>query len=136
MDQIIDSKTFLQIKKGTKTLEDNEFFRDLSTLMTNDTFVRFFSKHMSNWIDVRSSVTYMKLYKEFQDRYEELTTEKLDKSIVVFMMCQIMRDRKLRPLSIKTIDDIYNLEKKDLFSEFQKSIGEPDLNMALIDASS
>lgn len=120
MNQIIDYNKSQQIKKGTKTIEENEFFQDLTTLMEDETFVRFFDKHMSNWIDVKSSITYMKLYKEFQDKFEELSNEKLDKSIIVFLLCQIMRNKQLRPLSIKTIDDIYNDEKKDFFKEFQQ----------------
>jgi hypothetical protein len=122
MNQIIDYNKSQQIKKGTKTIEENEFFQDLTTLMEDETFVRFFDKHMSNWIDVKSSVTYMKLYKEFQDKFEELSNEKLDKSIIVFLLCQIMRNKQLRPLSIKTVDDIYNDEKKDFFKEFQQFI--------------
>ena len=122
MNQIIDYNKSQQIKKGTKTIEENEFFQDLTTLMEDETFVRFFDKHMSNWIDVKSSITYMKLYKEFQDKFEELSNEKLDKSIIVFLLCQIMRNKQLRPLSIKTVDDIYNDEKKDFFKEFQQFI--------------
>ena len=72
MNQIIDYNKSQQIKKGTKTIEENEFFQDLTTLMEDETFVRFFDKHMSNWIDVKSSITYMKLYQEFQDKFEEL----------------------------------------------------------------
>ena len=120
MNQIIDYNKSQQIKKGTKTIEENEFFQDLTTLMEDETFVRFFDKHMSNWIDVKSSITYMKLYKEFQDKFEELSNEKLDKSIIVFLLCRIMRNKQLRPLSIKTVDDIYNDEKKDFFKEFQQ----------------
>ena len=30
-------------------------------------------------------------------------------------MCQIMRDKQLRPFSIKTVDDVYNNKKKELF---------------------
>ena len=120
MNQIIDYNKSQQIKKGTKTIEENEFFQDLTTLMEDETFVRFFDKHMSNWIDVKSSITYMKLYKEFQDKFEELSNEKLDKSIIVFLLCQIMRNKQLRPLSIKTVDDIYNDEKKDFFKEFKQ----------------
>lgn len=120
MNQIIDYNKSQQIKKGTKTIEENEFFQDLTTLMEDETFIRFFDKHMSNWIDVKSSVTYMKLYKEFQDKYEELSNEKLDKSIIVFILCQVMRNKQLRPLSIKTVDDIYKDEKKDFFNEFQQ----------------
>ena len=88
--------------------------------MENPTFIRFFKKHMSNWIEVKSSITYMKLYQEFQEKYRELNNDELDKSIIIYLLCQIMKDNQLRPLSIKTVDEIYNNKKKKLFNEFNK----------------
>ena len=119
MDQLVNQTTSYQIREGTKKLEENEFFQDLTTLMENPTFIRFFEKHMSNWMEVKSSVIYMKLYKEFQDKYNEVNGEKLDKSIIVFLLCQIMRDKQLRPFSIKTIDEVYD-NKKTFIDEFQQ----------------
>lgn len=134
MDQIVNMNQSYQIQEGNRKIEENEFFQDLTTLMENQTFIRFFDKHMSNWIEVKSSITYMKLYKEFKDKYKKLTNEELDKSIIVFLMCQIMRDKHLRPLSIKTVDDVYNNKKKNFFKEFQKFL--TTQNKALLDAPS
>tara|TARA_B100001063_G_scaffold247257_1_gene291826 strand:- start:6368 stop:6769 length:402 start_codon:yes stop_codon:yes gene_type:complete len=120
MDQIINAQTQKQIQEGNRKIEENEFFQDLTTLMENPTFVRFFEKHLSNWIEVKSSITYMKLYKEFKDKYKKLTNEELDKSIIVFLLCQIMRDKQLRPFSIKTVDEVYDNKKKSFFKEFKK----------------
>ena len=120
MNQIVNQKTSYQMQEGNRKIDENEFFQDLTTLMDNPTFVRFFEKHMSNWIEVKSSVTYMKLYKEFQDKYKEINGEKLDKSIVVFLLCKIMRDKQLRPFSIKTIDEVYDNKKKNFIDEFQQ----------------
>jgi len=120
MNQLVNQKTSYQMQEGNRKIDENEFFQDLTTLMDNPTFVRFFEKHMSNWIEVKSSVTYMKLYKEFQDKYKELNGEKLDKSIVVFLLCKIMRDKQLRPFSIKTIDEVYDNKKKNFIDEFQQ----------------
>ena len=120
MDQLVNQTTSYQIREGTKKLEENEFFQDLTTLMENPTFIRFFEKHMSNWMEVKSSVIYMKLYKEFQDKYNEVNGEKLDKSIIVFLLCQIMRDKQLRPFSIKTIDEVYDNKKRNFIDEFQQ----------------
>lgn len=123
MDQIIklNKNQTLQMKEGNRKIDENEFFQDMTTLMENPTFIRFFEKHLSNWIEVKSSITYMKLYKEFQDRYKKITNEELDKSIIIFLLCQIMKDKQLRPISIKTVDDIYsnNDNKKNFFKEFQ-----------------
>lgn len=134
MDQIVNMNQSYQMQEGNRKIEENEFFQDLTTLMENPTFIRFFDKHMSNWIEVKSSITYMKLYKEFKDKYKKLTNEELDKSIIVFLMCQIMRDKQLRPLSIKTVDDVYNNKKKNFFKEFQKFL--TTQNKALLDAPS
>jgi len=120
MNQIVNQKPSYQMQEGNRKIDENEFFQDLTTLMDNPTFVRFFEKHMSNWIEVKSSVTYMKLYKEFQDKYKEINGEKLDKSIVVFLLCKIMRDKQLRPFSIKTIDEVYDNKKKNFIDEFKQ----------------
>ena len=133
MNQLVNQKTSYQMQEGNRKIDENEFFQDLTTLMDNPTFVRFFEKHMSNWIEVKSSVTYMKLYKEFQDKYKELNGEKLDKSIVVFLLCKIMRDKQLRPFSIKTIDEVYNNKKKNFIDEFQQFLSSQ--NNALLDVN-
>ena len=131
MNQIVNQKTSYQMQEGNRKIDENEFFQDLTTLMENPTFIRFFEKHMSNWIEVKSSITYMKLYKEFQDKYKELNGEKLDKSIVVFILCKIMRDKQLRPFSIKTIDEVYDSKKKNFIDEFQQFLSTQ--NKALLD---
>lgn len=136
MDQIIklNKNKTLQIEEGNRKIDENEFFQDMTTLMENPTFIRFFEKHLSNWIEVKSSITYMKLYKEFQDRYKKITNEELDKSIIIFLLCQIMKDKQLRPISIKTVDDIYsnNDNKKKFFKEFQHFL--TTQNKELLDA--
>ena len=120
MDQLQIYNKNMAMEKGSKSLENNEFFQDLTTLMENETFTRFFNKHMNDWIDVKSSVTYMKLYQELREKYKEINGEELDKRLVVYMLCQIMRDKQLRPLSIRTVDEIYKNKKKDFFVEFHK----------------
>jgi hypothetical protein len=133
MDQIIKLNQTLQMQEGNRKIDEIEFFKDMTTLMENPTFVRFFEKHLSNWIEVKSSITYMKLYKEFQDRYKKITNEELDKSIIIFLLCQIMKDKQLRPISIKTVDDIYsnNDNKKNFFKEFQQFLN--NQNKTLMD---
>ena len=78
MDQLQIYNKNTAMEKGNKSLENNEFFQDLTTLMENDTFTRFFSKHMNDWIAVKSSVTYMKLYQELREKYKEINGEELD----------------------------------------------------------
>ena len=51
-----------QIAEGEKIIENNDFLKDLCGLMENEQFNNFFNKHMSDWLDIKCSVTYMKLY--------------------------------------------------------------------------
>ena len=84
-----------EMEEGKKIWKQNEFFQDLSDLMEDEKFVRFFNKHMSSWIDIKGTMTYMKLYDEFK-KYKKLNNEELDKSIVVYILSKIMKNKKLR----------------------------------------
>lgn len=113
--------------EGQRILNENDFFQDLVILMENEQFNKFFKKHMSNWIDVRSTIIYMKLYNEFKTKFEKLTNEELEESITVYLLCKLMRDRNLRPFSIKTIDKIYESGQGNYFKELEKFIRSKNL---------
>ena len=107
------------LKEGEKRLEKNEFFQDLCGLMENEQFKRFFDKHMGSWLDIKCSVTYMHLYKEFKERYEKINDKELDNRIVVYLLSKIMRDKNLRPWSISTVDKMLTSRKVNFFKEFE-----------------
>ena len=117
MNQLIEYNNSL--KEGEKRLEKNEFFQDLCGLMENEQFKRFFDKHMGSWLDIKCSVTYMHLYKEFKERYEKINDKELDNRIVVYLLSKIMRDKNLRPWSISTIDKMLTSRKVNFFEEFE-----------------
>jgi hypothetical protein len=104
---------------GENKLKNNEFLKDLSNLMETQTFKTFYNKHMTNWTDIKCSAIYMKLYTEFKEKYKNITKEELDKNLLIFILCKIMNDKCLRPLSIKTVDEIYK-NGGDFFGEFEK----------------
>jgi hypothetical protein len=109
----------LALKEGKKKLENNDFFQDLWTLMVHEQFKRFFDKHMSNWTEIKCSVTYMHLYNQFKIKYKELNDVELDKHLAVYLLSKIMRDKNLRPWSIKTVDKMLNEKKVNFFEEFE-----------------
>ena len=117
MNQLIEYNNSL--KEGEKRLEKNEFFQDLCGLMENEQFKRFFDKHMGSWLDIKCSVTYMHLYKEFKERYETINDKELDNRIVVYLLSKIMRDKNLRPWSISTVDKMLTSRKVNFFEEFE-----------------
>ena len=107
------------LKFGNKMLNENNFLRDLTSLMENEEFKTFFDKYMNNWVSVKSSIMYMKLYSEFKEKYKEVSDEVLDKNIIVYLLCKIMRNRSLMSFSVDTIDKMYNDEKINYFKELE-----------------
>lgn len=108
------------IEKGKRKLENNDFLRDLSDLMENDKFKHFFNKYMQNWLDIKCTTIYMRLYVEFKDKYKKITGEELDKHIIIYILSKLMTDKKLRPFSIKTIEEMCKKNEIDFFEEFEK----------------
>ena len=115
-----EKQTQNYIKAGDKIIENNDFLRDISELMENEKFNKFFNKYMSDWLDIKCSVTYMRLYDEFKKKYKKLNNKELDRSIIIYLLTKIMKDKKLRPWSIKTVDNMLNDKKKMFFDEFEK----------------
>ena len=118
------------LKEGEKKLESNEFFQDLCGLMENEQFKRFLDKHMNNWLDIKCSVTYMHLFKQFKERYEKVNEKELDNRIIVYLLSKIMRDKNLRPWSIQTVDKMLTNHKVNFFEEFESiMVANKDLNL-------
>ena len=105
---------------GEKIMQNNEFLKDICELMENEQFNNFFNKYMSDWLDIKCSVTYMKLYDEFKKKYKKINNKELDKNIIIYLLTKIMRDKKLRPWSIKTVNNMLDNHKIKFFNEFEK----------------
>ena len=128
MSQLVEYNNSL--KEGEKKLESNEFFQDLCGLMENDQFKRFLDKHMNNWLDIKCSVTYLHLFKQFKERYEKVNEKELDNRIIVYLLSKIMRDKNLRPWSITTVDKMLTNQKVNFFKEFESiMVANKDLNL-------
>ena len=118
------------LKEGEEKLNNNEFFQDLCVLMENEVFKKFLNKHMNNWLDIKCSVTYMHLYKQFKERYNEINEKELDNRIVVYLLSKIMKDKTLRPWSITTVDKMLSDRKVNFFEEFESiMVANKDLNL-------
>lgn len=117
--------------EGERMLNENEFFKDLVSLMENPEFKRFFKKHLCDWISVKSTITYMKLYDEFKKKYKKITDSELEDSIVVYLLSRIMRNNELRPFSIKTIDKMYEKGRIDFFEELENYIENRETQLLL-----
>lgn len=87
--------------KGEKLIESNEFFKDLSDLMSDEKFSNFFDKYFKNMEDIKSTVIYIKLYRLFQERYKELSNDELSKYVNVYLLHNIMSNKNLRKTLIQ-----------------------------------
>jgi hypothetical protein len=117
MSEIVKHETAVSI--GKDKIANNDFFKDLTELLEEDKFKTFFDKYMSNWLDIKCSITYMHLYRQFKIKYQELNNEELDKNLAVYLLSKIMSDKNLRPWSIKTVDKMLDNKKMDFFKEFE-----------------
>ena len=107
--------------KGEELIQKNEFFRDLSELMENEKFTKFFEKYFKNMSEAKITLVYMKLYNEMKTRNKELNDEELDKRINVYLMWKIMSDRHLNKFTLHTI--LQNLEspkKNEILKEISQ----------------
>ena len=94
-------------------------FKHFKAYLNIDKFKEFFDKYMSSWLDIKCSITYMHLYRQFKIKYKELNNEELDKNLAVYLLSKIMCDKTLRPWSIKTVDKMLDNKKMDFFKEFE-----------------
>ena len=115
------------IKKGEKLIETNEFFRDLSEIMENEMFVQFFNKYFIDSNEVKVTMIYMKLYNAFKEKWEDLSSEELDKRINTFLVWKIMKDSNTSRFAIHTVLEHLNKPKNvDIFEELKKFISISD----------
>tara|TARA_Y100000813_G_scaffold191887_1_gene169378 strand:+ start:751 stop:1164 length:414 start_codon:yes stop_codon:yes gene_type:complete len=112
---------------GEKKIKENDFFKDLTDLMENEQFLNFYNKHMNNWMNIKSTVIYMRLYNEFKEKYREIKDKELDKNIIIYLLCKIMRDRQLRPVSINIIDNLLETGKSNYFKELETILNKKNL---------
>ena len=117
---IINSDNNEAINKGSELLEKNDFFKELSEIMEDEKFNRFFNKWFTTLSEIKITVIYMKLYNEFKKRWKSLTDKELDKKVNTFIIWKMMRDSSINKFTISTV--LSSLENKniDIFSELQQ----------------
>jgi hypothetical protein len=119
-EKIVIEPNIPLIDKGNDILETHDFYKDLSELMENEKFSNFFDKYFKTMTETKITVVYMKLYKEFKDKYKEINNEDLDRRINIFLIWKMMKDRNINKFVLHTvIDHLENPKKKNIFDEFK-----------------
>ena len=111
------------IQKGEEILDSHEFYKDLSELMEDPKFTKFFDKYFKTMNDTKVTLVYMNLYKEFKSKYKELNDKELDKRINIFLIWKMMKDRDINKFALHTVlNHMDNPKKTNILDEFQRFI--------------
>ncbi len=120
---LINNETNKILNKGEEILKNHDFFKDLSELMENEKFISFFNKYFTNMSESKITVVYMKLYKEFKDKWKELNDEDLDKRINVFLLWKLMKDKETNSFALHTVlNKMEGNKKNSIFDDLSEFI--------------
>ena len=120
---LINNETNKILNKGEEILKNHGFFKDLSELMENEKFISFFNKYFTNMSESKITVVYMKLYKEFKDKWKELNDEDLDKRINVFLLWKLMKDKETNSFALHTVlNKMERNNKNSIFDDLSEFI--------------
>lgn len=119
---------------GNELLNNNEFFKDLSDIMEDEKFRKFFQKYFYNSTESKITLIYMTLYDEFKTKWKDLNDTELDKRINIFLLWRIMKDRKTNKFAINTVmKKMDNPNTTDIFNEMKEFIQISDTTLKLKD---
>ena len=100
--------------------------------MENDKFSIFFDKYFTNMNESKITLVYMKLYKEFKEKWVDLRKEELDKRINVFLLWRLMRDKDINNFVLHTIiNKMEGKNKNDVYDDLTEFIKLTDKSFLL-----
>tara|TARA_Y100000287_G_C14186991_1_gene338112 strand:+ start:532 stop:996 length:465 start_codon:yes stop_codon:yes gene_type:complete len=109
------------LEKGQSILNNHEFFNDLSELMEDAKFNAFFEKYFTDMNEIKVTLTYMKLYKEFKNKWRTLTDTELDKRINIYLMWKMMKNPTTNRLALHTVlKHFENPKSNNIFNDIQE----------------
>lgn len=109
------------LEKGQSILNNHEFFNDLSELMEDAKFNTFFDKYFTDMNEIKVTLTYMKLYKEFKNKWKTLTDTELDKRINIYLMWKMMKNPTTNRLALHTVlKHFENPKSNNIFNDIQE----------------
>ena len=106
------------INEGKVILNENNFFKDLDKLMTNNEFRNFYDKYFKDFSDTKIVLLYMKLYETLQLEYKEKNGYEIEKELLAYIMKELMSDNISRKNIIEAFND-YTENKKYLLDIFE-----------------
>jgi hypothetical protein len=112
------------IKNGKEIIEENDFFRELNSIMNNNEFRIFYNKYFNDFSDIKVMVLYMKLYETIQKEYKDKNGNDIENEMLVFIMKELMNDNSTRKSILNSfqsyIDGQNSKDKKFIMDIFEK----------------
>lgn len=119
-------------EQGDVILNNHEFYKDLSDLMEDEKFSNFFDKYFTDMNEIKISIVYMKIYKEFKTKWRELTDTELDKRINIYLMWKMMKDSESNKFALHTVlKHLENPKKVDIFNDLKEFMNISDKYLQL-----
>ena len=110
--------------------DENEFFKDLLSLMGNLEFVQFRQKYMASGVDAQSTIMFMDLYETVADVYETMMGESLPDDVASSLLKAFMRKAEYRKPLVSTLCAFFDGNKDRSFvMERMRAIVTRDLRL-------
>jgi hypothetical protein len=108
------------MEKGKKLLEENPFFRDLDSIMTQPEFRTFYDKYFNDISDMKTVLMYMKLYEELQHQYRERScSTDMEKEVLAYMLKELISNRSSRRMIVHKFSEYFSEKSKMIALEDQ-----------------
>ncbi len=92
------------IDKGKRILDENNFFKDLDSLM-NSEFREFYNKYFKDFTDTKITLLYMKLYETIQIEYYDKNKVPIEKELLAYIISNLMSDAEIRKKIIESFNN-------------------------------
>lgn len=105
------------IIKGEEILKENDFFKDLISLMHNMEFNNFYKNYFQNWSDIETMIFYMKLYKAIEYGYSIQYDSDINQEFMTFILHKVITTSELRKKAISIFKNFKesSLSDKEIF---------------------
>ena len=109
------------IKKGEKILNENNFFNELDSIMSDNKFRSFYDEYFKDFSDIKVVLMYMKLYETIQKEYIERYGIEIEKELLVVMMKELMSEHSTRKNIIDSFNNFteLNCERQTILDIFE-----------------
>ena len=98
--------------KGDEIISKNNFFKDLSEIMSDVKVKNFFDKYFKTMDTIKTTVIYIKLFRLFQEKYTNLSNDELENNLNIYLLHHVMTNKDLRKVLIEsTIEHLEDNKK-------------------------